>query len=326
MHVKICGIEVELKSKIPAVCQEWQEIFANHLSQSQITPAAQIKITAALINEAPPTKAFSNQKIFHSADGSYTRSQNDQNQTRLNLASGAVIIFDRPNKDSPLHGELFVSQALIHNGQLEDVTLTLLAPLFRKKNIFIVHAFGAVHPTQQKALLIVGPSGSGKTTTGLSLIEEGWHFLGNDAIFLSQNTNGKITAWPSPGRVNIHPNSIPLLKQPNYISNRHPIAADGKYHLSPSIFSNPQSNPTPVTALIFTQISSVNIFNQHLIPQSVALTKLMEQSVDNWDVEFLDKHFSFLQSLATQTHSYSASLTQDLSKFSQQIAVTFSNT
>ena len=176
MRVKICEIEVELESQIPAVCQEWREIFANHQSCSQSTQLPQIQIKASAIDSVPPATAFKDHQTFNSADGTYTRSQNDKNQTRLDLATGAVVVFSVSSNTSPIKGELFLPDQLIHNSQIEDITLTLLAPIFRTFGIFIVHAFGAVYPSNKKAAIIIGPSGSGKTTSGLSLVEDRWWF------------------------------------------------------------------------------------------------------------------------------------------------------
>ena len=144
--------------------------------------------------------------------------------------------------------------------------------------------------------------------------------LGNDAIFLSQNDDGEIIAWLSPGRVNIHPNSIPLLKQSDHILDQYPIGPDGKYHLSPTELINSKLNKVPVNTLIFPHIAPDNTFDHHVIAQSIALTKLMEQSIDNWDEDFLGKHFSFLQALIKQANSFSISLSTNMSQFSQQMA------
>ncbi|MEM9773261.1 MAG: hypothetical protein AAF902_01680 [Chloroflexota bacterium] len=325
MRVKICEIEVELESKIPAVCQEWQEIFVNHVCHPPNTQPPHIKIRANAIEEAPSITSFKNHQTFHSDDGTYSRSQSEENQTRLDLASGAIILFGHSRSKDFDRGELFLPKKLIQNGQVEDVTFALLAPIFRKFDIYIIHAFGAVHPYQPEAVLIIGPSGSGKTTSGLSLIEDGWHFLGNDAIFLSKNKDGEVIAWPSPGRINIHPSSIELLNQPDYLTDDLPIAPDGKYHLSSTILFNHEPTKTPVRTLVFPQISLENRFSHQPISQSVALTKTMEQSIDNWDVNYLEKHLSFLQALIKQTRSYSTLLSTNLSQFSQQVATTFSN-
>ena len=320
MRVKICEIEIELKSDIPAIRQEWQEIFANHQATSAaIKTNPQIIITALPIDKAQNTSKFHNIQTYKTQYGTYSFSQNQQ-QIRLVTASGAILIFESNSQNIPSHAQMFLTKQIIDNGQIEDITFTLLAPLLRNSSIYIVHAFGAVHPVTNEALLLIGPSGSGKTTSGLSLIEDGWSFLGNDAIFLS-SVKECIVAWPSPGRINIHPNSIQLLNLPSLLNSSAVISpsADGKIHLASNSLFTYKGKPSQVKFLIFPQIFSKNQSSLDELPQSIGLTKLMEQSIDNWDTNALHNHLSFLHNLILQTSSYEASLSKELDQFKNKV-------
>ncbi|MEM8863246.1 MAG: hypothetical protein AAGD96_33470, partial [Chloroflexota bacterium] len=185
MRVKICEIEIELETSLPAVEKEWKEIFASHLFQSSDSP--QIQISASPINQAPTTNEYYHHQTFDSHEGRYSISRDNSDNVRLEIASGSIICFNPRRKNNRVQGSLYLANQHITNCQTEDITFTLLAPLLRLFSIYIVHAFGIVDQVTQEALLLVGPPGSGKTTSGLTLYKEEWQFLGNDAIFLSCN-------------------------------------------------------------------------------------------------------------------------------------------
>ena len=65
--------------------------------------------------------------------------------------------------------------------QREFFLLSLLM-LLRPHGLYGLHANGLA--LDEQGLLIVGPSGSGKTTLTLSLLEQGWQFLSDDAVLL----------------------------------------------------------------------------------------------------------------------------------------------
>ena len=58
-----------------------------------------------------------------------------------------------------------------------------LAELLKRAGLYMIHAAGAA--LGGKGVLLAGASGSGKTTLALALIRGGFHFLGDDTVFLA---------------------------------------------------------------------------------------------------------------------------------------------
>lgn len=329
MRIQLCDIFIELKTDIPKVMADWKAIFVSHQPHSDHSQEPAIKIEACPLENAPLNDPKQPTTQFKSENGTYSLSTTILGKSKLTLASGAIICL--PNlhqpydKSRPIKSELYISPKLFNYGQVEDVTFTLLAPIMRRFGIYIVHAFGVTHPSQAKAVLIIGRSGQGKTTTGLSLIEEGWHYLGNDAIFLSQNSEGKIVAWFSPGQINLHPNSLPFLDTSGYLSKNIELDLDGKYHFSSQKLISKKQIPSEVTLQLFPKIvNQAGDCQIEALPASIALSQTMEQSVDHWDIITIEDHFSFLEQLATQTKNFKANNTTNLQSLSRVLLKQFS--
>jgi hypothetical protein len=58
-----------------------------------------------------------------------------------------------------------------------------LAELLKRQGLYMVHAAGVA--AGGKGILLAGASGSGKTTLALALVRGGFHFLGDDTVFLA---------------------------------------------------------------------------------------------------------------------------------------------
>ena len=91
-------------------------------------------------------------------------------------------------------------------GVFEDVMMISLAPLYRRRGWFPLHAFAAAAPDGRVAL-ITGDMGSGKTTTGLALLSAGWKLLSNDSPLLTiQKDNVVVLAYP--GQLSAYDDSL----------------------------------------------------------------------------------------------------------------------
>jgi hypothetical protein len=91
-------------------------------------------------------------------------------------------------------------------GAFEDVMMISLAPLYRRRGWFPLHAFAARAPNGRVAL-ITGEMGAGKTTTGLALLSAGWKLLSNDSPLLTlQDEQVRVLAYP--GRLSAFDDSL----------------------------------------------------------------------------------------------------------------------
>lgn len=104
-----------------------------------------------------------------------------------------------------LHG-VVTRQCLDVYGAFEDVLMISLAPLYRRRGWFPLHAFAGLAPNN-KAALITGEMGSGKTTTGLALLSMGWKLLSNDSPLLTI-IDDAVQVLAYPGRLSAFDDSL----------------------------------------------------------------------------------------------------------------------
>jgi len=74
----------------------------------------------------------------------------------------------------------------------EFFLLTPLLYMMHRLGYFELHAAACAY--QESGYLLLGPSGSGKTTAMLSLIASGWSYLSDDAMVVSADPEGGISA------------------------------------------------------------------------------------------------------------------------------------
>ena len=103
----------------------------------------------------------------------------------------------------------------------EFFLLTPLLYMMHRLGYFELHAAACAY--QESGYLLLGPSGSGKTTAMLSLIASGWSYLSDDAMVVSADPEGGISAralrrsfslkpdhlWRSPGLARYATESVP---------------------------------------------------------------------------------------------------------------------
>lgn len=95
-----------------------------------------------------------------------------------------------------------VIEAQIAPPSRERITGTAAATLqiaiaiaLRAARMFHLHAAALVHPNGACAIL-AGGSGAGKTTTTLALLDAGFGYLGDDALFVTGDDPARIVAFP----------------------------------------------------------------------------------------------------------------------------------
>ena len=201
-----------------------------------------------------------------------------------------------------------VAGGALCSGRLEDIIFCSLAPLLRRRGFFLIHAFAAVKDS--RALLLVGESGSGKTTTGLSLISCGWQYLANDVVLLREH-KGKVQVWPTPGGISLARESFALLP---HLSQ---LAENDREHVGKRLFPaislvEGWAAPAKATHILFPKVTGKTSIGLQRQTRSITLARLMEGSVDRWDVRCLDSHLQLLELLSRQAEAYDLHLGQDL--------------
>lgn len=200
-------------------------------------------------------------------------------------------------------------------GAFEDMLMIALAPLYRRRGWFPLHAFAALAPNGQ-AVLITGAMGSGKTTTGLALLSAGWKLLSNDSPLLRLGEDGvEVLAYP--GRLSAFEDSLA-----RFAGLRRFIEAEADRPLSLSkgakaeamvkrvfraeeAFVDPWAEVGPVGGVFFPQVTP-GLTESELIPvpPRQAMLQLLPQAIEGWDKALMAQNLQLLGKLVEQAPCY----------------------
>jgi hypothetical protein len=215
-------------------------------------------------------------------------------------------------------------------GAFEDVLLISLAPLYRRRGWFPLHAFAALAPTGQ-AVLITGQMGSGKTTTGLALLSAGWKLLSNDSPLLTLNDSNRVEVLAYPGRLSAFDDSLARFEhlksfippEARPVQNKFTVPADRQKRLfrAEEAFPDPWAWSGPAGAVFFPRIVR-GLAQSELIKLSPkeALLELMPQAIDGWDKAVIGPNLTVLNRLVAQLPCYHLRLSPHVTQLPEVIA------
>ena len=314
MLVDLHQVCLDLQCDVQGVQVYWQHLFADWLESSCSDVRAQLRLLVT--DKLPPlpeeTPFFVDSASLPDDVGLLSVYQQGTDEVLLHFWNGALVHVPLAAERPFLKG--YVLPKVLHYGRLEDITYTSLAPFLRRQGYFLVHAFGVCRDAQ--CLLIVGSSGSGKTTTGLSMIMAGWELLANDILLIEARDSG-IYALPTPGGLSIRKETLHLLPDCQQLLTDVPCVR-GKYNVTNQLLW-PDHTPEAVriSAVYFCQIEEGEVSYKRPLSQALALTQLMEQSVDRWDEQMFNQHLNILQQLSQQANCYTLHLGEDVPRLPQ---------
>ena len=307
LAVNLHGISIEFQCADNIVKEQWQVLFDCELSRNLKVPdttKSRIKLEIIIKNNLPTppetkplyTDPVLNFTVYDCGIGCYLLQQHGEAQTLIKFGG-----YDPRYQEQLGDIVIWMTPKGVDLGVLEDVVMTSLAPLLRRRGFFFIHAF-AVLDDSKNAILFVAPSKHGKTTSGLAMIMSGWQLLANDTALLGEDSQGIISLL-SPGSVNVRANSfrlIPSLSQ--YLDEDHPKDQISRYTI-PRLELMNSSEITPMGKLKRVYFPQIGDGEDHIlspVPRAVGLAHLMEASMDQWDNPTWLTHLNFLERLAPQ--------------------------
>lgn len=205
-------------------------------------------------------------------------------------------------------------------GAFEDVMMISLAPLYRRRGWFPLHAFAAVSPAGQAAL-ITGAMGAGKTTTGLALLAAGWKLLSNDSPLL-QLRDDSVEVLAYPGRLSAFDDSLARFERlagfiPQNSARREKRVFDAADAFGPEVWAD----TAPAGGVFFPEIVP-GLAKSELAPigPTESVLQLLPQAIEGWDKTAIARHLHLLSRLAAQAACYRLRLAPNVAELPALIA------
>jgi hypothetical protein len=216
-------------------------------------------------------------------------------------------------------------------GVFEDVMMISLAPLYRRRGWYPVHAFAALAPNG-RAALITGDMGAGKTTTGLALLSAGWKLLSNDSPLLVVQA-GTVQVLAYPGRLSAFDDSLARFEHlKKFIPAEPRSPAESVDLLAPArpqkrvfraeeAFVDPWAISATAGGVFFPQVVP-GLAQSELVKvkPKEALLQLMPQAIEGWDKEAVGQNLQLLSRLVEQVPCYSLRLSPQVEHLPELLA------
>jgi hypothetical protein len=215
-------------------------------------------------------------------------------------------------------------------GVFEDVMMITLAPLYRRRGWFPLHAFAGYSPDGKVALL-TGQIGAGKTTTGLALLNAGWKLLSNDSPLLTL-WDDQVQVLAYPGRLSAYDDALarfehlkhfipPLAAEASGLSGFNtPLLPQKRVFRVEEAFPDPWAMMGEAGGLFFPKVVAGLKHSQLVdLPPKQALLELMPQAIESWDKEAIGQTLQLLRRLVEQVPSFILELAPDIERLPELI-------
>jgi hypothetical protein len=321
-----------------AIGERWQATFA---PRPAVEREPDLVFPLALADDAPPAPSAppdfeQGDLLAYYLDGACVTAHFPRfGQLRLDLARGATTGVITP-------------AALAAYGVFEDLIAIGLSPHFRRRGLFLIHAFAAAPPPPPRraplpirshgpshrfgvAALLVGDTSAGKTTTGLALLHAGWKLLSNDSPILTQtyrrrmprlypsNSDPTLHVLSYPGLLSAYPDSLARFPELAPL-NPHPDRREKVLFAPESVYGDVWAEAAPPGAIFFPQIEPRPDHALERLPAPEALRLLLPHAVEQWDRAMIPAHLALLNQLVKTVPAYRLRLGPDTSTLPLVIA------
>jgi len=298
MRWHLHGVIIEGMTNDATLWQGWQRSFAS-LPAATAVPDIHISLNIVPnLSPAPP-----GEPQFRQGDllAYYVQGQDVVvhfprfGQLQLDLLGGAT------------NGRL-LAPALTTYGVLEDLIAISLSPHLRRRGLYLIHAFAAAY--QGRAVLLVGGIGAGKTTTGLSLLNAGWHLLSNDSPIISQT--GELLHYP--GVLAAYPDSFAHFPATAEFAQQQP-QQEGRQKLTipaEQIWPQVWCEQAQIGAILFPTIKGEGEHESRPLAPIETLQQLLPHAIEQWDKPMMPNHLAVLRQLVEIAPAYQLLLGPDV--------------
>ncbi|MEW5959821.1 MAG: hypothetical protein AB1801_19010 [Chloroflexota bacterium] len=244
----------------------------------------------------------------------------DSDKVTIRLPRYALLTVDLRQRQV---GGVVTRHCLEVYGAFEDVMMISLAPLYRRRGWFPLHAFAALAPHGRVAL-ITGQMGSGKTTTGLALLSAGWKLLSNDSPLLTgQSQQIQVLAYP--GQLSAFDDALARFEHlQKFIpaqAGQNSDASQKRVFRAETAFADPWA-VSGVAGGVFLPRVAPGLAQSELIPvgPKAALLALMPQAIEGWDKALVGPTLQILRQLVEQVPCYTLNLSPAVEQLPELIA------
>jgi hypothetical protein len=194
------------------------------------------------------------------------------------------------------------------------LTYAVLAML-RRNGLFDLHAAAIVSPESARGALIVGDSGRGKSSLTVRLVENGWRYLSDDMVVLSNGASG-VQAHGLRRRFMLTKVTLAACELPR-VNESHGsfwINNPDKQHIEPEVvFPDRFVSSCVPGALFFPTITGEATSSVKKLPQSEAMTLLVKRCPwSGFDSAVAPEYLQMLARLAGQSRAYELRSGRDL--------------
>ncbi|GAB4432326.1 MAG: hypothetical protein Kow0031_13720 [Anaerolineae bacterium] len=300
IRVDLHGLTLTFHSDDPTLAARFETVYG-HLPRPQVT-ANGINIHWQPLDApaAPPPPPELPLLLEESLIGYY----GDANRLAIRLPKYALLEVDFAA--GRVSGQVTPACLSVY-GVFEDVMMISLAPLYRRRGWFPLHAFAAQAPNG-RAALITGGMGAGKTTTGLALLCAGWKLLSNDSPLLRQGESG-VTVLAYPGQLSAFDDSLarfePLRRFVPGDAAAGAPRREKRVFSAEEAFAQPWAGSAPAGGVFFPQVTP-GLARSELepLPPAEAVVQLLPQAIEGWDRAAIGRHLSLLTRLAESAPCY----------------------
>ena len=282
------GIELAFTASAAALRQAWAALFAGWRPAGRRAGAGRIELEFRLGEALPAPPA--RQPLLQAAAGQTIFAGQVDGDFEIWFPGLAWLTVSTGR--SQLNGTIL--PAALAQGQWQRLLFAGLAPILRRRQLFLLHGFGVQR--RDVTRLLLGPIGAGKSAAGVAHLLAGWHYLGNDLLLLAAQPDG-VYAWPTPGELAIRPDTVTRMPAvaPWLLSRE--TAPDLQLGLDVGrVWREQGGAPGRVTELCFVQQQAEPSSLRPIRPVQ-ALGQLMTHSIDRWDSALFAEHAAVLRLL-----------------------------